>query len=208
MSGYRELYKKIKEYSSQSLITDYIVRKGRATQNENVCENPWPLPQISITETASSDDDLEPLRKAFLVQAMYDFKPQENGELELHRGDIITVLNRSDKNWWKAKCNYVKPLQCEKGHDNWSIRVQNRVVPRTTVSSIITAYTNLGKVSSTKQNSRRMLEGLRYMSVEEDGRPKIQDYTPTDNVQDEFHILKAVQWELQTMNIHGRVAFP
>ncbi|GFT12790.1 tigger transposable element-derived protein 1 [Trichonephila clavipes] len=40
--------------------------KGRATQNENkVCENPWPLPQISIAETVSSDDegDLEPLRK-------------------------------------------------------------------------------------------------------------------------------------------------
>ncbi|GFV59027.1 tigger transposable element-derived protein 1 [Trichonephila clavipes] len=28
MSGYRELYKKIKESSSQSLITDYMVRKG------------------------------------------------------------------------------------------------------------------------------------------------------------------------------------
>ncbi|GFX05173.1 tigger transposable element-derived protein 1 [Trichonephila clavipes] len=66
MSGYRELYKKIKESLSQSLITDYIVRKGRATQNENeVCENSWPLSQISITETVSSDDenDLEPLRK-------------------------------------------------------------------------------------------------------------------------------------------------
>ncbi|GFW74879.1 hypothetical protein TNCV_2677491 [Trichonephila clavipes] len=66
MSGYRELYKKIRESSSQSLITDYIVRKGRATQNENeVCENPWPLPQISIAERVSSDDegDLEPLRK-------------------------------------------------------------------------------------------------------------------------------------------------
>ncbi|GFT85074.1 hypothetical protein TNCV_791101 [Trichonephila clavipes] len=38
----------------------------RTTQNENeVCENPWPLPQISIAETVSSDDegDLEPLRK-------------------------------------------------------------------------------------------------------------------------------------------------
>ncbi|GFW01036.1 tigger transposable element-derived protein 1 [Trichonephila clavipes] len=38
----------------------------RATQNENeVCENPWPLPQISIAETVSSDDegDLEPLCK-------------------------------------------------------------------------------------------------------------------------------------------------
>ncbi|GFS76250.1 nucleic-acid-binding protein from transposon X-element [Trichonephila clavipes] len=66
MSGYPELYKKIKESSSQSLITDDIVRKGRATQNENeVCENPWPLPQISIAETVSSDDegDLELLRK-------------------------------------------------------------------------------------------------------------------------------------------------
>ncbi|GFY32552.1 tigger transposable element-derived protein 1 [Trichonephila clavipes] len=38
----------------------------RATQNENeVCENPWPLPQISIAETVSSSDegDLELLRK-------------------------------------------------------------------------------------------------------------------------------------------------
>ncbi|GFW45346.1 tigger transposable element-derived protein 1 [Trichonephila clavipes] len=38
----------------------------RATQNKNeVCENPWPLPQISIAETVSSNDegDLEPLRK-------------------------------------------------------------------------------------------------------------------------------------------------
>ncbi|GFX22708.1 hypothetical protein TNCV_2994411 [Trichonephila clavipes] len=57
---------KIKESSSQSLITDYIVRKGRAAQNEKeVCKNPWPLPQISIAETVSSDEegDLEPLRK-------------------------------------------------------------------------------------------------------------------------------------------------
>ncbi|GFT45112.1 tigger transposable element-derived protein 1 [Trichonephila clavipes] len=52
MSGYRELYKKIKESSSQSLITDCIVRKGREKQNENeVCENPWPSPQISIAES-------------------------------------------------------------------------------------------------------------------------------------------------------------
>ncbi|GFW98282.1 hypothetical protein TNCV_1091601 [Trichonephila clavipes] len=38
----------------------------RATQNENeVCEDPWPLPQISNAETVSPDDegDLEPLRK-------------------------------------------------------------------------------------------------------------------------------------------------
>ncbi|XP_023209677.1 tigger transposable element-derived protein 1-like [Centruroides sculpturatus] len=52
MSEYRELHKKLVESSSQSLITDYIVRKERATQNEN-------------KKTVSSDDesDLEPLRK-------------------------------------------------------------------------------------------------------------------------------------------------
>ncbi|GFW35018.1 hypothetical protein TNCV_2123821 [Trichonephila clavipes] len=49
------------------LTVDGVVGlEGRAAQNENeVCENPWPLPQISIVETVSSDDkgDLEPLRK-------------------------------------------------------------------------------------------------------------------------------------------------
>ncbi|GFW05031.1 hypothetical protein TNCV_598251 [Trichonephila clavipes] len=67
MSGYRELYKKNKRILiAQSLITDYIARKGRTTQNEKeVCENSGPLPQISIVETVSSDDegDLKPLLK-------------------------------------------------------------------------------------------------------------------------------------------------
>ncbi|GFU91419.1 putative Tigger transposable element-derived protein 2 [Trichonephila clavipes] len=49
------------------LTVDGVVGlEGRATQNENeVCENPWPLPKISIAETVSSDHegDLKPLRK-------------------------------------------------------------------------------------------------------------------------------------------------
>ncbi|PRD31047.1 UNVERIFIED_CONTAM: drk [Trichonephila clavipes] len=58
----------------------------------------------TATVSRSHDVKLKDIQKEeFLVQAMYDFKPQENGELELHRGDIITVLNRSDKNWWKGK---------------------------------------------------------------------------------------------------------
>ena len=39
----------------------------------------------------------------FLVQAIYDFSPQEAGELEFHRGDIITVVDRSDANWWEGE---------------------------------------------------------------------------------------------------------
>lgn len=45
--------------------------------------------------------DMQP--EEFLVQAMYDFTPQENGELEFHRADIITVIDRSDSNWWEGE---------------------------------------------------------------------------------------------------------
>jgi len=37
------------------------------------------------------------------VQAIYDFTPQEAGELEFKRGDVITVTDRSDQNWWHGE---------------------------------------------------------------------------------------------------------
>ena len=37
-----------------------------------------------------------------LVQALYDFTPQEAGELEFRRGDVITVTDRSDQHWWQV----------------------------------------------------------------------------------------------------------
>lgn len=39
----------------------------------------------------------------FLVQALYDFTPQEQGELEFKRGDVITVTDRSDPHWWSGE---------------------------------------------------------------------------------------------------------
>ncbi|XP_035470727.1 growth factor receptor-bound protein 2b isoform X2 [Scophthalmus maximus] len=53
------------------------------------------------------------------VQALFDFDPQEEGELGFRRGDFIQVLDNSDPNWWKGGChgqtgmfprNYVTPL--------------------------------------------------------------------------------------------------
>lgn len=37
-----------------------------------------------------------------LVQALYDFTPQEAGELEFRRGDVITVTDRTDQHWWQV----------------------------------------------------------------------------------------------------------
>lgn len=55
-----------------------------------------------------------------LVRAMYDFTPQEAGELEFRRGEIITVVDRTDPNWWEGEianrrgyfpATYVVPYQ-------------------------------------------------------------------------------------------------
>ncbi|XP_065179814.1 growth factor receptor-bound protein 2-like [Sycon ciliatum] len=38
------------------------------------------------------------------VRAVYDFDPQEDGELMFRKGDIIVVTDKKDKNWWHGKC--------------------------------------------------------------------------------------------------------
>ena len=37
------------------------------------------------------------------VTAAFDFEPQEEGELRLRKGDKITVLDKSDQNWWRGR---------------------------------------------------------------------------------------------------------
>merc|ERR1712138_224983 len=39
------------------------------------------------------------------VTAMYNFDPEEAGELEFRKGDVITVVDDSDPSWWKGQCN-------------------------------------------------------------------------------------------------------
>lgn len=46
----------------------------------------------------------------YLVQALYDFTPQEQGELEFKRGDVITVTDRSDQHWWHGEIGHRKGL--------------------------------------------------------------------------------------------------
>jgi len=54
------------------------------------------------------------------VRALFDFTPSEPGELQFHKGDVITVLESVYKDWWKGSLqgqtgifplNYVEKLQ-------------------------------------------------------------------------------------------------
>eukprot|EP00128_Syssomonas_multiformis_P002334 Colp12_sorted_trinity150504_noHs@15130 len=39
------------------------------------------------------------------VRALFDFNPQEDGELGFRKGDVITVLDENDPNWWRGQLN-------------------------------------------------------------------------------------------------------
>jgi actin cytoskeleton-regulatory complex protein SLA1 len=39
-----------------------------------------------------------------IYTAIYDYQPQAEGELEIHEGDLLYVLEKSvEDDWWKAK---------------------------------------------------------------------------------------------------------
>ncbi len=56
--------------------------------------------QVPISPPASTNDGPN-------YVAAYDFQPQEDGEIELKRGDRIRMLDQSDANWWKGKIRIV-----------------------------------------------------------------------------------------------------
>ena len=38
-----------------------------------------------------------------MVKALFDFTPQEDGELEFKKGQVIQVVEKDDANWWRGR---------------------------------------------------------------------------------------------------------
>ena len=45
-----------------------------------------------------------------VVVAAFDFEPLEEDELRLKKGDIITVIDKCNEDWWRGTCNGMEGL--------------------------------------------------------------------------------------------------
>jgi signal transducing adaptor molecule len=67
-----------------------------------------PLPPPPIAEPEVIPD----LNSATRVRALYAFVSAEVGELNFERGDVIKVLDRGFKEWWRGACNGKIGVSC------------------------------------------------------------------------------------------------
>jgi hypothetical protein len=90
--------------------------KGKETEKETTAAAPG--------ETSGSDSDSEEKRQRAVV--LYDFVGQTEEELDVAAGDVVTVWERSNGEWWFGSVNgrefgffpkvYVHPLLPDDGH--------------------------------------------------------------------------------------------
>lgn len=75
--------------------------------NTNKAPQPTPMTfnqsQASPAQTPSPNNTANNNNMNTIFIAAYDFAPEEEGEIELKRGDRIRMLDQSDSNWWKGE---------------------------------------------------------------------------------------------------------
>jgi len=97
----------LKDMNSSNQPAPIAVATG-STMNTNKIAHPAPMtfnqPRASPVQTppAMNTPTNTANNNQFFVAA-YDFAPEEEGEIELKRGDRIRMLDQSDSNWWKGE---------------------------------------------------------------------------------------------------------
>ncbi|CAF0769809.1 unnamed protein product [Didymodactylos carnosus] len=75
----------LKDMSSSGNHHEYPKQQQQTSFNQQQTVRPQPSPASQM------------------YQAAYDFKPQEEGEIELKRGDRVRIIDETDESWWKGE---------------------------------------------------------------------------------------------------------
>ncbi|KAL3289505.1 hypothetical protein HHI36_022922 [Cryptolaemus montrouzieri] len=67
--------------------------------------DPWSYPQASPLPSPMKTPARTPMIKQPCCTALYDFDPENPGELGFKENDVITLLNKIDENWFEGSIN-------------------------------------------------------------------------------------------------------
>lgn len=99
----------ISEQAYNNILDQIPIKYDPNQSRSSVNSPPPPMPPATKTSTNNNRE---------YVEALYEFQPQQSGDLHIRPGDKIEVLEKPSPEWFKGRCNghvgmfpsnYVKP---------------------------------------------------------------------------------------------------
>ncbi|XP_076337084.1 endophilin-A-like isoform X4 [Tachypleus tridentatus] len=92
--------KKLEELNIPAIQDD--LSPGDITMNYNGGPPPYPMVSASPLPSPVRSPARTPVRQQPCCQALYDFEPENEGELGFKEGDVINLVCRIDENWYEG----------------------------------------------------------------------------------------------------------
>lgn len=77
------------------------------SRRNSIVKTQAPRPEKQKENASSLNASADRVEK---VTAIFDFEAENDGEMTIQRGDVITLLKRIDEGWWLGRCNNAKGI--------------------------------------------------------------------------------------------------
>lgn len=109
--------------------------RGIHRRHQDVRERPRRRDGMGSTDTVPSESGAARPEVLMRLRVLYDFSPREMNEIELRKGDVVEVGEKTDSGWWYGRCrrraglfpeNYTRELTDEEEREFVSDRRRRR----------------------------------------------------------------------------------